>query len=421
MKKRILSFILILAMVVFPTMSLAEGGPAVNIDSTRIEFTEDSGVPFIDKNYRTLVPVRLTMEAYGVEVEWNAETETAILKKGDIVVEIPVGKSHILVNGELIETDTESINKDGRVYLPIRAVVESFGSEVQWNQETQTVNILSTVADARATILNAYAKSYDWDNYDMSMTMNMVMPIPGMDGSLSEMNMIMEMNATAFMNPMKLKATSNMVIDMFGDQMSQPLMEMYMLVEKNIISTYVGTYDENGAITWLKTSEENEMFSELLDNELNKELNKELNEQSIKNIKYLGNKIVGEKTLGKYEVTTSFETYNEFMGEYMNMLSATSSDEDLMVLDMIANLDDITFLIYVDESIGEISRYEMDLSSLMVDMLKSMSESLEIPEEELAMLETMKINVTMDVSNINTAKDFKIPKEALNAEVITAE
>ena len=79
MKKRILSFVLILAMVVFPTMSLAEGGPAVNIDSTRIEFTEDSGVPFIDKNYRTLVPVRLTMEAYGVEVEWNAEDESITL------------------------------------------------------------------------------------------------------------------------------------------------------------------------------------------------------------------------------------------------------------------------------------------------------------------------------------------------------
>ncbi|MDR7870134.1 MAG: copper amine oxidase N-terminal domain-containing protein [Tissierellaceae bacterium] len=413
MKKRILVLVIILTMV-FSTVSFADGGPTVDINSKPIEFTEDSGAPFIDENGRTLVPLRLTMETYGAEVDWNNDTNTAIVKKGDTKLEIPVGKNYILRNGEQIDMDTESINKDGRVYLPIRFVVEAFGSGVEWDQNTKTVNIFATSKEVKETILNAYSKSYNWKNYDMSMRMDMVMPIPDMG---SEMKMIMDMDATGFMDPLKMRLVSNMTMDMGGVSMNQPIMEMYVTIEENTMSLYIGTFNEEGSITWVKSAEENVLFSEILNTELSKELNKE----SIKDIKYFGKNKVDDRVLEKYEITTSYDAYNEIMGDYMEMLTITESEEDLAVAEILANLDDIQFIIYIDEETGEIARYEMDFSSLMKDMLISMSEVIEIPEEELVMLESMEMIINIDIKNINAAEDFKIPEEALKAELLPVE
>ena len=411
MKKRILAVVLVLTMVMTPFTSFAEEGPKVNIDSKPIEFTVDSGIPFIDVNDRSLVPLRLTMETYGAEVEWNADTSTAILKKDGIVVEVPVGENYILRNGEKVSIDTESVNKNDRIYLPIRAVVESFGSQIQWDPATQTVNIVSESIDAKKSILDAYAKNYEWESYDIEMKMNMTMPIPDIGGSV-DMNMDMDM--TVFMNPIKIKSTANMAMDMGGMQMDQSLMEMYITMEEDTISTYIGTYEEDGNIAWVKTVDENELYSEFM----NLEANKELNAASIKDAKFLGSDTINNRSLQKFEVTTSFDTYNEIMGGYMDMLSVSESAEDLMALDMLMNLDDIVFIIYIDESTGEIARYEMDLSNLIKDMIKTMSEDLEIPEDELGMLESMEMTIVMDILNINGSKDFEIPKEALNAELI---
>lgn len=411
MQKRILALVLILTMVMIPLTSFAEEGPKVTVDSKPIEFTVDSGIPFIDVNDRSLVPLRLTMETYGAEVEWHADTSTAILKKDGIVVEVPVGEKYILRNGEKVSIDTESVNKDDRIYLPIRAVVESFGSQIQWDQATQTVNIVSESIDAKKAILDAYAKNYEWKSYDMEMTMNMSMPISDVDGSI---DMAMNMDMTVFMDPIKIKSTANMAMDMGNMQLDQPLMEMYITMEEDTMSTYVGTYEEDGTISWVKTVDGNELYSELM----NIEANEELNAASIKDARFLGLETINNKSLQKFEITTSFDTYNEMMGGYMDMLSASESAEDLMALDMLMNLDDIVFLVYIDESTGEIARYEMDLSELIASMIKSMSEELEIPEDELGMLESMEMTIVMDILNINASKDFEIPQEALDAELI---
>jgi hypothetical protein len=56
-----------------------------------------------------------------------------------ITVKIPIGKPYIFVNDKLVLNDTVSIIKNGRTYLPIRVVLESFGFDIDWNSNTQTV------------------------------------------------------------------------------------------------------------------------------------------------------------------------------------------------------------------------------------------------------------------------------------------
>jgi len=122
----------------------------VAIDSERVEFTEESGHPFVDENSRTLVPFRKALESYGATVDWNNDERIAIAEKDEIKVEVPIDQSYILVNGEQKATDTQAKIVNGRTYLPIRAVIEAFGSSVEWDAALKTVVITTTPVDAKA-------------------------------------------------------------------------------------------------------------------------------------------------------------------------------------------------------------------------------------------------------------------------------
>ena len=113
----------------------------ISIDDANVEFCGHTGFPFIDSNNRTQVPLRVTMESLGAEVDWIQSTQTAVVEKDDIKVEVPIGKSYIIRNGERIPNDTAAIIRGNRTYIPIRSVLEAFGTKAGWKSETQTVTI----------------------------------------------------------------------------------------------------------------------------------------------------------------------------------------------------------------------------------------------------------------------------------------
>jgi hypothetical protein len=106
-----------------------------------IEYDSAYGFPFIDENSRTQVPFRITLENLGADVSWDGENRTAIAALNNIEVKIPIGESYIVVDGKIVQNDTKSLIMDGRTYLPIRKVMESFGYTVGWDSLTQTVLI----------------------------------------------------------------------------------------------------------------------------------------------------------------------------------------------------------------------------------------------------------------------------------------
>lgn len=113
----------------------------VDIDNINVYFWNETGMPFIDSNNRTQVPLRATMEDFGAKVDWDQENLIATIELDDTKVEVPIGESYILKNGEKILNDTVAQIKDNRTYLPIRAVLEAFGASVDWDNETQTVRV----------------------------------------------------------------------------------------------------------------------------------------------------------------------------------------------------------------------------------------------------------------------------------------
>jgi len=77
----------------------ADTGVTVRVNGYTVSFPD--GQPYIDANSRTMIPVRFVTEQLGAEVSWNGNTETAIIEKDGICVEIPIG------------SDTLNVTQDG--------------------------------------------------------------------------------------------------------------------------------------------------------------------------------------------------------------------------------------------------------------------------------------------------------------------
>lgn len=130
----------------------------VSLNGKVIEFNADMGQPFIDENERTQVPFRIILEKIGAKVTWNRRTMTATAIKQDIRVDVPIGESYIIRNGEKIINDSQSRIVEDRTYLPIRVVLEAFDYIVKWDPEKFRVVI--TTADSSGQLIRIPAK-YD--------------------------------------------------------------------------------------------------------------------------------------------------------------------------------------------------------------------------------------------------------------------
>lgn len=143
MKKLRIIIILMLVMCISscPIYAAHNGEISITIADEEVVFNSEVGRPFIDNNSRTQVPFKVTLESFGAQVIWDNENRTAVAIKGNTIVKVPIDKHYIIRNDVFIITDTNSLIKNGKTYLPIRPVFEALGAEVNWDSKTSTVKV----------------------------------------------------------------------------------------------------------------------------------------------------------------------------------------------------------------------------------------------------------------------------------------
>lgn len=119
----------------------------VVLDKRELVFLEEEGygVPFINKDNRTMIPIRKPLEAIGAEVSYDDVTKAVKAVKDGITVEVLIDRNIIYVNGLEQETDTKAIIKNNRTYMPLRAVFEAFGYNLEWHNNSRTVVIVQSL------------------------------------------------------------------------------------------------------------------------------------------------------------------------------------------------------------------------------------------------------------------------------------
>ncbi len=103
--------------------------------------------PPIIENGRTLVPLRAIFETMGVGVEWNNDSQTVTAVEDDTTIIMQIGNKVINKNGQNITLDVPPKIVGGRTLVPTRAVAEGFGAKVDWDENTRTVTIVTGVLE----------------------------------------------------------------------------------------------------------------------------------------------------------------------------------------------------------------------------------------------------------------------------------
>ncbi|MDR1134751.1 MAG: copper amine oxidase N-terminal domain-containing protein [Clostridiales Family XIII bacterium] len=127
------------------------------VGEREISFDDDSGRPFIGKNGRVIVPVRVIAEQFEAKVSWIESIPPVVLITKDklnvrlwvtenigdtwLDTRVPGAPSSDPSTMKMsLDSDIEIIN--GRTYVPVRVVFESLGATISWEAETNTVRIL---------------------------------------------------------------------------------------------------------------------------------------------------------------------------------------------------------------------------------------------------------------------------------------
>jgi len=97
--------------------------------------------PPVNEQGRVLVPMRAIFESLGAKVLWDQESRTVKGTLGQTTVELTVGDTKALVNGAAKTLDVPAKIINGRTLVPVRFVSESLDASVGWYPMTRTVTI----------------------------------------------------------------------------------------------------------------------------------------------------------------------------------------------------------------------------------------------------------------------------------------
>ena len=91
------------------------------------------------------MPLRAICEALGATVEWDGATKTVTATRGEDTIKLTIGDTKLYKNGQPVyELDVPAqIMGSGFTMVPVRAISESFGCQVDWVAALRAVVITS--------------------------------------------------------------------------------------------------------------------------------------------------------------------------------------------------------------------------------------------------------------------------------------
>lgn len=97
--------------------------------------------PAYIKGGRTIIPVRAITEELGATVAWNPETKSVTVSKDGIEIILTMNSTKVFVNGVERQIDVPAEITNGRTYVPLRFIAETFGLATNWDGENGIIDI----------------------------------------------------------------------------------------------------------------------------------------------------------------------------------------------------------------------------------------------------------------------------------------
>lgn len=118
------------------------GSKHMFINGQKQEIDPGKGTVMIIKNGRTFLPIRAVIEAMGGIVEWNQSDKRVSVYLNNNIIHLWIGNKIANVNGVNMESDVAPyLSNTGRTMLPLRFIIEKLNSDVEWDGVTKRVTI----------------------------------------------------------------------------------------------------------------------------------------------------------------------------------------------------------------------------------------------------------------------------------------
>ncbi len=98
-------------------------------------------------NDRVMAPMRAVFESFGAKVKWDEETQTITAKKKSKTIVMTVGSCDMTKNDETYTFDAAPVIVDGRTLVPVRAIGDMLSLDTEWDETKKTVTISSPADD----------------------------------------------------------------------------------------------------------------------------------------------------------------------------------------------------------------------------------------------------------------------------------
>lgn len=150
----VVTAILSISLLIQPLAQIqAATAPKLVIDGQLI--ASDMAPQIIDG--RTMVPIRVVSEKLGATVTWNEENKTVTIVKGDKQVVLRIDNRLVdYTQGQTTYglSDVAPQITNSRTLVPLRLVGNALGVEVQWKENTRTVQVNSQLPPSLAVSYN---------------------------------------------------------------------------------------------------------------------------------------------------------------------------------------------------------------------------------------------------------------------------
>lgn len=113
------------------------------LDGEKMDFDFDKTGTVKIYNGVTYVPYRAFLEKLGFKVDWDHMTGKINAKKMCRTIAMKVNNNVFTFNSDTVTADVCPILLSGRQYIPLRVIAENLGYEVGWNEQENSVELIS--------------------------------------------------------------------------------------------------------------------------------------------------------------------------------------------------------------------------------------------------------------------------------------
>ena len=97
---------------------------------------------YINSDEYTMLPARAIAEALGATVNWDEESQTVSILSGSRIVSMKIGDKTMYINGTPVPMNTAPEITNGRTFLPIRDLASALGiKDINWSEDSSTITL----------------------------------------------------------------------------------------------------------------------------------------------------------------------------------------------------------------------------------------------------------------------------------------